>query len=249
MIPKIIYQTWKTKNFSPIFTKYRHDMFSSLPDFAVYLFDDNEMERWIHENCSADILNCFYRIHSGAGRADLWRYLIIYKNGGFYLDIDSALTSDFCRYITPLDEGIISRESNSGFFLQWAFGFAPRHPVLKRTIEICLECIKNSNTDNPFWSTGPAIFTLAINQVYASCFGRHVNLYFLSDSQINDTLNVPAAPSHSCRARLKVIGMDFHGVAKFKHHLSSELYSDCNVHWASQIEASTKQHSFFSTHP
>ena len=37
------------------------------------------------------ILKCYDSLNIGAAKADFWRYLILYKTGGIYIDVDSMI--------------------------------------------------------------------------------------------------------------------------------------------------------------
>ena len=87
IIPLNIFQTWHTKKLPP-------KMFNSIqvirrfnPRFRYYLFDDNDCREFIKKNYDSDILNAYDSLIPGAFKADLWRYCILYKMGGIYLDI------------------------------------------------------------------------------------------------------------------------------------------------------------------
>ena len=91
MIPKIVYQTWKTKNLHPVIGNIINNMKAMNKDYIFELFDDNDMDTWVKNNCESYIYDAYNKLYVGAAKADLWRYLILYKNGGIYLDIDSLI--------------------------------------------------------------------------------------------------------------------------------------------------------------
>ena len=57
------------------------------PEFEHRLFDDADCRAYIEENFSADVVEAYDRLLPGAYKADLWRYCVLYKTGGVYLDI------------------------------------------------------------------------------------------------------------------------------------------------------------------
>jgi hypothetical protein len=60
---------------------------SQNPEFTYYLYDDAMCRNFIQQNFDADVLYSFDKLKPGAYKADLWRYCILYKKGGIYLDI------------------------------------------------------------------------------------------------------------------------------------------------------------------
>jgi len=135
MIPKVIYQTWKTKDLHPAVQEIRQNMQDMNHEYQMILFDDNDMDRWIVENCDQQTIKAYQSLQNGAGRADFWRYLVIYQNGGVYLDIDSEIKLPLRELIDDDDSAIITREKNENMFNQWILIFEKNHPVLKKTIE------------------------------------------------------------------------------------------------------------------
>ena len=169
MIPKKIYQTWKTKNLSTKLENVRKRISQINPDYEMILFDDNDIDVWIKENFNDEsgIYNVYKKLKVGAARADFWRYLILYKNGGIYLDINSDISKPLNELIRDNDTAIISREQNSGttYFIQWALFFTPQHPILLYARNLCMYNIINKTSDWLPSLTGPGVFTCAVNHV------------------------------------------------------------------------------------
>lgn len=87
IIPLNIYQTWHSKNL-PIFMGLAvKKLRINNPDFNYFLFDDTDCREFIKNNFDSKVLNAYDSLIPGAYKADLWRYCILYKNGGIYLDI------------------------------------------------------------------------------------------------------------------------------------------------------------------
>jgi len=86
-IPLNIYQTWHTKKISEKMTQCINCIKKGSPEFNYYLYDDNDCRNFINSNFSGEVLNAFDKLIPGAYKADLWRYCVLYKNGGIYFDI------------------------------------------------------------------------------------------------------------------------------------------------------------------
>src|SRR5450432_3003830 len=77
-IPKIIWQTMKT-NRVPVFMKNYADTWIKLnPEYEYRFHDDDDIIDFIKNNFP-DYLEGYKKIKYGASKADLWRYLIMYK--------------------------------------------------------------------------------------------------------------------------------------------------------------------------
>ena len=57
------------------------------PEYEHRLFDDTECRTFIEENFPVQVLYAYDSLIPGAYKADLWRYCVLYLNGGVYLDI------------------------------------------------------------------------------------------------------------------------------------------------------------------
>ena len=57
------------------------------PEFDYYLYSDDESSKYIQENFEKDVVDAFNSLRPGAYKSDLWRYCILYKKGGVYIDI------------------------------------------------------------------------------------------------------------------------------------------------------------------
>jgi len=165
-IPKIIYQTFKYKKL-PLLTRWHiFRMKQRNPDYDYQFYDDQKIADFIKEEYGAEFFDLYDRIFIGAAKADFFRYAILYKKGGVYLDIDSLFLRPLHETVSPDDCAIISLEKNGHFFIQYALFFEPGHPFLKKTLEI----IKSNILENKFpfdvhKMTGPTAFTEAIRQV------------------------------------------------------------------------------------
>jgi len=87
VVPLIIYQTWATKDLPPKMAKCVESMKKANPEFDHYLYDDEDCRAYIKANYDAEVLAAYDKLIPGAYKADLWRYCVLYKTGGIYLDI------------------------------------------------------------------------------------------------------------------------------------------------------------------
>ena len=165
-IPKKIYQAWHDKNPKPVFKNYIKKVLEMNPGYEYELFGEGDMYNFICENYDEEVVNCYKQLNIITAKVDFWRYLVLYKNGGIYIDIDST-------FLKPLDElinnqsAIITREPNAPYeYVQWALFFCKNHPILEKTIQIIVYNIKNKLFANDVGRmTGPYPYTLAIDEI------------------------------------------------------------------------------------
>lgn len=220
MIPKNIYQTWKTKLLPPNVESVIQKIQKLNPDYTMHLYDDEDMLRFLQENYTQDVVKAYEMLAVGASKADLWRYCILYTYGEVYLDIDADIRESLDTLVKPDDKAIITREENPGLFCQWILMFEPKHPLLELLILNCVNNILNKVTDNIMFLTGPALFTIIINNYLES---NNTNTYFLSDESFNNLYG----------DKIKVYGIDMGKYASYKHAYAGELYVD-NLYWQNE---------------
>lgn len=228
-IPKVIYQTWITKNLPPSVKSVRERIQNLNPDYKMVLYDDQDMEEFIRNNFDEHIYKSYKRLYVGAARADFWRYCMLYKTGGVYLDIDSDICRPLDELIEPGDQCIITREGNAGIFNNWIMIFEKEHPILKLVIEKCCYNIANPISNFICDITGPqGPFTQAVNEIMSPFYGKDVNLYFETDADLNSVLN---CPQNTTRGRFH--GVDMEDFANWKHEHAEVIYQ-YQRHWRAE---------------
>lgn len=216
VFPKAIYQTWSTKKLPASIQNSIDLMLLLNSEYEYRLFDDRDMLLFIEQNYDSTVVDAFNSLTIGGAKADFWRYLILYKNGGVYLDIDSMIVGSLNELVS--DDGccVISRENNFGLFVQWCLMFTPNHLILKNCIESCVENIANKKYTSVLQLTGPVVYSNAVNK-----FFDDESVYSKSDAEVNSLKERTGVRFHS---------FDYKGYAEFEHPKKDELYKN-KLHW------------------
>lgn len=112
-IPRRVYQTWKEPRLPAVHALGVRRFRRLNPDYSFEFFDDARMAAYMRENYAAHpILDVFERIKIPASKADVWRYCILYREGGIYCDIDSALSIPFRGLLRDDPSELLSFEGN-----------------------------------------------------------------------------------------------------------------------------------------
>ncbi|MFE8873014.1 glycosyltransferase family 32 protein [Acetobacter persici] len=189
-ISKIIHQTHDETTIPEVF-KWGFDRIKEFnPTWQHIYWNAKDRVDFIYENYGWDILNYYLSINPryGAARADLFRYLCIYKMGGVYLDLKSTCDVSFDNIIGSDDQYLLSQWRNApgeksegcglgpevasvkgGEFQQWHIIAAAGHPFLEHVINNVLSRI-HRYSENYFGTgklsvlrvTGPYVYTMAI---------------------------------------------------------------------------------------
>ena len=154
-VPLNIFQTWHTKTL-PIGMAKSVLLIKKLnPRFNYYLYDDNECYEFIKNNYDGSVLNAYNRLIPGAYKADLWRYCVLYKKGGIYLDIKYVPINNF-RFINLMDsEHFVFDIDNVGIY-NALMVCKPGNELLLKAINKIVENVNNRfYGDNFLEPTGP----------------------------------------------------------------------------------------------
>jgi len=183
-IPNIIHQTFINKILPIEIAKIilHNKQICSQCKFLFY--DDNDCENFIKNKFDERVYNAYKKINDvyGAMKADFFRYCVLYKMGGIYLDIKSKINYPIFKLINKDDICILDLPRNylepyrtdSPSYEQWLLMFSPNHPYLLEMINTIVENIENKyipkldnydlNTKQKILHiTGPDGFTKAIN--------------------------------------------------------------------------------------
>lgn len=94
MIPKIIHQTWKNAEVPAEFAPYQNKVRALNPGWQYRLWTDDENLKFVEQEFS-DFLEIYLGFPRHIMRVDVIRYLIMYKVGGVYLDLDYEVLKPF----------------------------------------------------------------------------------------------------------------------------------------------------------
>ena len=86
-IPRLIHQTWKTRDVPPEFQALQRGWIDRNPGFEYRFWTDEDIGRFIAEEHPA-LLPVFHGYADPIARIDLARYLILRRFGGVYADLD-----------------------------------------------------------------------------------------------------------------------------------------------------------------
>lgn len=157
IIPLKIYQTWHTKILPPKMFENIKKIKSIHPRFEYYLFDDNECRDFIKNNFDKDVLWAFDKLIPGAYKADLWRYCILYKNGGIYVDIKFKCINNF-RLIALTEKEHFVHDLNENGIYNALMACKPGNEILLKCINKIVENAKtNYYGDSMLHPTGPML--------------------------------------------------------------------------------------------
>ena len=133
--------------------------------FKYFFYDDNKCNTFMKEIVGGKIYEAYQCLPIKVMKADLWRYCVIYHNGGIYADTDTICKVNPEIFIKN-NLFVCSPERDTKYFCQWVFAAPCKSPILKKIIDLSVErilnidCIKGEHIVH--YLTGPSVFTEAI---------------------------------------------------------------------------------------
>jgi mannosyltransferase OCH1-like enzyme len=197
LIPRLIHQTHDLP-FEMLADPYKRNTRRFLrdnPTFEYRYYSAAHVEDFIRARYGRTMLEVYRSIDPayGPARADLFRYLLLYEEGGVYLDMKSGPTAPLDGTIRDTDEFLLSNwcegacgrthwesfvHTGFGEYQQWWIACRPKHPFLRAVIDRCVRNIRgyayDPNDRSTFGKlgvlvlTGPIAYTRAIRPLFAA---------------------------------------------------------------------------------
>lgn len=191
-IPKIVHQTYSSYEDIPECVKtIMKKNEKRNPNYEFRFYDDEKIDRYVKENVDDRAYSAFKKLSPtcGACRADFFRYVVVYQEGGIYADIKTLFEK-------PLDEWINDNAKIKLTMWPWmkwkklkkfyhtdhipnsenyeinqaVILYPPKHDILKEVIVNMVDKIhkknknkkKKSNPMDVLETTGPHLYTNVI---------------------------------------------------------------------------------------
>lgn len=142
LIPRIIHQTYfedMSLDRYPQLVRLQNSWKNSGWEYRFY--NDMDAKQYILNNFPPRFVDAFDALIPGAYKADLFRYLVLMKEGGVYADVDIMLDTTLDTFVTPSMSFFAPRDVVGEYagepFCLWngLIGAAPGHPFIVRAVE------------------------------------------------------------------------------------------------------------------
>ena len=144
VIPLNLFTCWHTKDLPQLMRENYEKIKGNHPNFNHYLYDEYECENFIKDNFEIDVLNAYKSLIPSSYKSDLWRYCILYINGGIYFDIKFGCVNNFNFITLTENEHFVRDRELWGGTLTGLIAVKPRNKILFNCImDIDLNKLKN----------------------------------------------------------------------------------------------------------
>lgn len=143
LVPRIIHQTHKSGLFElPAGLRAAIATWDELnPDFEHVYYPEAAMRAYVRQRGEMveGFAAAYAKATSGAMRCDLWRYLLLWAEGGVYADADSLLQRPLSEVIRDEDEALTGFGQDG--LEQFVMAYRPRHPIILRTLKQAIAAV------------------------------------------------------------------------------------------------------------
>jgi mannosyltransferase OCH1-like enzyme len=151
-IPKKIHQVWLGGNFPDKYKRIRDSWMSKNPDWKYKLWTDGDIDSFGLEN-----IESFNKINNLGSKSDIFRYEILYRYGGLYIDTDFECLKSFNDF-TYLNLFSGTGHVNEPEVFNGLIACKPKHQLIRKLIDD-ISVISTNNFDQILALTGPQYFS------------------------------------------------------------------------------------------
>lgn len=181
-IPKLIFQTMETNLVITNVKECIQQIKQLNPEYKYYYFTSYDCRQFISKYYP-HLLKYYDALLPGAYKADFWRYCILHKYGGFYLDCRMLVYSSFNSIIGKKTEFMSCVDVNQNMLYQAILGAVPNSVFMKEALDLCVDIIsKKKNDVGDLGITGPKVMGMATNIVLKRTI--HEDLTNVNDERI-----------------------------------------------------------------
>ena len=174
IIPLNFYTCWHTKDLPPLMKENYDQLVLQNPELNFNLYDEDDCRQFIQDNFDLDVLKAYNSLNPCSYKSDLWRFCVLYINGGIYMDIKYKCVNNF-KLIALTEKEYFVRDRPINMTYTALIVVKPQNPIM-------LKCINQivSNVRNKYYGksaldpTGPGLL--------GTCFSKEdfesMEIYF-----------------------------------------------------------------------
>jgi len=156
-IPRKIYTTWHTEDLPANMKKNLEKLKSDNVNFEVLFYNSAQSLDFIKKNFDSSVVSAYLTLVPEAYKSDLWRYCVLYINGGVYVDIKFRCIDNFTfEKFIKLRSNVWVKDIGTNDVFNGILCCYPNNPILKKCIEkIVLNVNSNFYGEGVLSPTGP----------------------------------------------------------------------------------------------
>jgi hypothetical protein len=195
-VPLAIYQSWLTNTMPLKMYENMKGLLEANPEFDHYLYSHERCLQFIKDNYPQKVVDAYKSLKPGAYKSDLWRYCILYKLGGVYMDVKFYTTVPIVKLLEKsaeifaidtiaenTDDKILRCKKKPAIYN----GFLvtpPNNKIFKDCIyEVVKNCEKREYTNSSLTITGPCLLGRFVKKYKGDTFLENNKFHFIGVSE------------------------------------------------------------------
>jgi mannosyltransferase OCH1-like enzyme len=155
IIPLHLYTCWHTKDLPPLMRENYNFFVESNPKITFHLYDEEDCREFIKNNFEPDVLEAYNSLIPCSYKSDLWRFCVLYINGGIYMDIKYRCVNNF-KFIALTEKEHFIRDYGGTRTHTGLIVTLPQNEIMRKCIYQIVENVKHKYFGNdPLYPTGP----------------------------------------------------------------------------------------------
>jgi mannosyltransferase OCH1-like enzyme len=146
-IPKIIIKTgsFAVSDLPIEIANLYNQITESNPHYTLFYFDDDDRLKFIQDNYEERYINAYKKLIPKAYQADLFRYLILYKYGGVYMDFSMSPLIPLDDIIKSYKEVYVRDRLSMPIIYNAFISTIKQSKILEKCIAKCIKNIENND--------------------------------------------------------------------------------------------------------
>jgi|Laugresubdmm15sn_1035100.scaffolds.fasta_scaffold00088_22 mannosyltransferase OCH1-like enzyme len=178
VIPLNLYTCWHTKELPPLLKSTYEILIKENSEFNHFLYDENDSREFIQQHFDQVVVDAYNSLIPCSYKSDLWRFCILYINGGIYYDIKFRCLNGF-KFIGLTENEMFVKDMQENCVLTGLIVSKPGNAILKKCIDQIVVNVKTRfYGENPLYPTGPGLlgtfFTNEEQKKLSSYFYYHL---------------------------------------------------------------------------
>lgn len=225
-IPKVIHQIWfqGEDKIPPNLLEYHNTWIQINPDYKVLVWDQKKIENLVNEQ-EDWIKETYFFYKKMIQKIDFAKYVILYKYGGIYIDMDIKCLQSLNKTPGIADSEIILSSMTTYFFQKLALNIILKKCIMTNYInngtimcvpdnELMLSTMKEAkyrknlpdffNAFHIFYTTGPLCLTIAYHKMNQSAY--KINIL---DKTYFENCDIFAFKNKTCQIPKHAIGIHY----------------------------------------
>lgn len=135
------------------------------PEYEYRFYNDTTDRIDYIKRYEPDLLSTYESILPGAFKADLFRYLVLYHEGGVYLDDKSTIIEPLRTFIKSDKQYVAFLDVSKGACFNGFIAVTPKHPIMREMIDRIKRNVKTKHYGiNALDPTGPQLLGRCLNK-------------------------------------------------------------------------------------